>query len=309
MEGDGEEKMLTKPVQRTMPRWSATILKRIMPGLLTVAAFIMTAAIVLSAPVGPEGVEWLLVEAGGRPASFPAGKKQPSLVLNPAQKKATGFGGCNSFFSGYTLSAATLTFSPIGSTRMACPDPEAGVESALFEALARTRGWKIADNMLLLLDNERVLARFRPAAGQALPDPGSMTYQLRSLHTGLVTLSKGEFRAPAAPGSAGQTSVTLTDKQAFGKAQGREAGAVVLVVQAGGTGSFYELALLLKGAEGWNNTDTVLLGDRVKVRSVAIEDGLIVAAITDHAPGDPLCCPTREVVKRFAVRNDRLVPE
>ncbi len=303
--------MMTKPGQRAMPRRVTKILKRSKPGLLFMLAtvLIMTAQAVLSAPVGPEGIEWLLVEAGGRPASFSAGKKQPSLVLNPAQKKATGFGGCNSYFSGYTLSGQTLLFSPIGSTRMACPDPEAGVETALFEALARTREWKIAGNMLLLLDNERVLARFRPAAGQAFPDPGSMTYQLRSVQTGPVTLSQGEFRAPAVAGSASRTIVTLTNKQAFGKAQGREAGAVVLVIQTGGSGSFYELALLLKGADGWNNTDTVLLGDRVKVHSVAIEDGLIVAAIADHAPGDPICCPTRDTTRRFAVRNDRLVPE
>lgn len=299
----------SRPGQRTMPKRVTVTLNQIRPGLLFVAALIMTAQAVFSASPGPEGVKWLLVEVGGRQAALPVGQKQPFLKLDAGQKKASGFAGCNSFFSGYLLSGPTLTFSPVASTRMACPDPEAGVETALFEALAKTRQWKIAGDMLLLLDGERVLARFRPAAtNQTLPDPGSMTYHLQSLQSGPVTLLKGEFRAHAAPGSAGQIIVTLTNKQAFGKVLGREAGAVVLVVQTGGSGSFYELALLLKGAEGWNNRDTVLLGDRVKVRSVAIEDDRIIVAITDHAPGDPLCCPTLEVTKRFAVRNDRLVP-
>jgi len=81
--------------------------------------------------------------------------------------------------------------------------------------------------------------------------------------------------------------VTITDKRVVGSIKGRETGAVVLVTSLGGTGSFFELALLSKGTNGWENTDTILLGDRVKVYSVRIENDLIVVAMTTHGSNDP----------------------
>jgi hypothetical protein len=56
------------------------------------------------------------------------------------------------------------------------------------------------------------------------------------------------------------------------------------------------------------NTDTILLGDRVKLNSVAIEGDEIVVSITTHAPRDPQCCPTQDVQQRYIVRDGRLVP-
>jgi len=146
------------------------------------------------------------------------------------------------------------------------------------------------------------------ANGPGGNDPGSMTYRSTSFPSGRVTLVGGEYRGPAAPGSASELIVKLSDQRVFGTVQGREAGVVVLATSLGGTGSFYELALLSRSAEGWVNTDTVLLGDRVKVRAIAIEDDRFVVHLTTHGPNDPLCCPTLEVTKRFAVQGDRLVP-
>jgi hypothetical protein len=81
----------------------------------------------------------------------------------------------------------------------------------------------------------------------------------------------------------------------------------VVVTTLDGTGTFYELALLIESAQGWTNTDTVLLGDRVKVHSVAIERDRVAVAMTTHGPQDPMCCPTLEIIKHFAVQSDRLV--
>lgn len=101
----------------------------------------------------------------------------------------------------------------------------------------------------------------------------------------------------------------LNDKRTFGRIQGRESGAVVLVTSLGGSGTFSELAILSHGAKGWENMDMVLLGDRVKVHSVEIERDHIVVHVTTHGPQDPLCCPTVEVTKHFAVKENRLVPD
>jgi len=141
----------------------------------------------------------------------------------------------------------------------------------------------------------------------AAPDPESMTYLSRWFPSGKVKLSHGEFREAAAPGSASEIVVNLGEKRAFGVVHGKETGAVILFTQAGGTGTFYDLELLSKGAEGWVNTDAVLVGDRVKILSVEIRDNTIDLIMITHGPGDPICCPMLQVTKKFAVQGNRLI--
>jgi len=143
---------------------------------------------------------------------------------------------------------------------------------------------------------------------ETAPDLESMTYLSRWFPSGRVKLSHGEFRESAAPGFASEIVVKLGEKRAFGVVHGKETGAVILLTQAGGTGTFYDLGLLSKGAEGWVNTDAVLLGDRVKILSVEIRDDTIDLIMITHGPGDPTCCPTLQVRKSFAVQGNRLVP-
>jgi len=89
-----------------------------------------------------------------------AGDKQPYMLLDSEQKQVTGFAGCNKFFGRYELDGSSLTFGPMGTTRMACLDLETGMETSVFEALENSRKWKKADGELLLLDGDAVLARF-----------------------------------------------------------------------------------------------------------------------------------------------------
>jgi heat shock protein HslJ len=109
---------------------------------------------------GIEGIQWNLTAVGGSPLSPMADGKQPHILLDPAQDQATGFAGCNHFFGRYELDGSSLTFGPMGATRMACPDLETGLETSVFEALGNTRKWKKADGALLLLNGDTVLARF-----------------------------------------------------------------------------------------------------------------------------------------------------
>jgi heat shock protein HslJ len=109
---------------------------------------------------GIEGIQWYLTEVGGAPISPMAGDKQPHMLLDPEEKQATGFAGCNNFFGSYELDGSSLTFGPMGATRMACPDLETGLEASVFHALENTRKWEKAEKELLLLDGDDVLARF-----------------------------------------------------------------------------------------------------------------------------------------------------
>ncbi len=118
-----------------------------------------------------EGAQWYLMEAGGSPVSPIAEDKQPHIMLDPVQKQATGFSGCNNFFGSYELDGASLKFGPVGATRMACPDLETGLETEVFKALDQTRAWKIQDGELLFLNSNDVLARFNQEKIKGITGP------------------------------------------------------------------------------------------------------------------------------------------
>ena len=262
--------------------------------------------------IGIEGPKWQLVEVGGSPVSIQSGqsgKRLPFVRFDGDKKQATGFAGCNDFFGNYKLSGSSLKFGLIGATRMFCEGEAGEMEMRYMAAMKKTRAWNIRDGVLLFLDDSDVLARFTIALGdEPSPDLRSMTFLSNWFPSGKVTLSDGEYGEPAAPGSASETVVKLSDKRAFGLINRKETGAVVLVTSTGGTGTFYDLALLTKGPEGWVNTDVAFLGDRVKVHSLGIKDNYFVITMTTHGPGDAMCCPTLEVEKLFAVEGNRLVP-
>jgi heat shock protein HslJ len=259
--------------------------------------------------LGIEGPEWQLVEVSGATVSPLAGERQPFIRLDATKKQAAGFSGCNNFLGSYELDGPSLNFGPVGSTRMFCEGASGEVEMRFMEALEQTRTWKLRKGVLLLLKDDKVLALFtlKRKDGQA-PDLQYMTFLSKWFPSGKVTLSRGEYREPAAPGSASEIIVTLSDRKAFGMVNGRQTAAVILVTDPGGSGMFYDLALLRREAEGWVNTDSVFLGDRVKVHSVAIENDRIIVAMRVHGPNDPMCCLTLEANRRFSVRGNRLVP-
>jgi heat shock protein HslJ len=107
------------------------------------------------------GPTWLLMEAKDMAVKVPADARQPYIIFHGAEKKATGYSGCNEFFGKYELKGETLTFGPLGMTRRFCEGAAGDTESAFLQALGETRSWKAEKGMLLLLDNSTVLARFR----------------------------------------------------------------------------------------------------------------------------------------------------
>jgi heat shock protein HslJ len=123
-----------------------------------------------------------------------------------------------------------------------------------------------------------------------------------------VTLQCGDYRAQAAPGSATQTVVKLTDKMFFGTLAGKELGAVVIAIDLGGSGTFYDLALLRPGRLGWQTEDSVFLGDRIQVDALNVQRDQMVVRMITHGPDDPSCCPTREETKTFTVQHSPFLP-
>jgi heat shock protein HslJ len=125
--------------------------------------------------------------------------------------------------------------------------------------------------------------------------------------SGRVKLTNGEHREAAAPGSASEIVIRLTEKIAHGELNGSNAAVVILATKAGGSGTFYDLAVVVKQAETLGNIATTALGDRVKINSLAIENNEIIVDLVTHSPSDPMCCPTQEAVQQYTLKGDQLV--
>lgn len=120
-----------------------------------------------AAQASPEGAEWRLVRLAAGPVAAGDAQRAPSLTLEAEGARAFGSGGCNRFSGGYTREGQSLRFTPLASTRMACPDME--TESAYFAALDATRGWRLAagGGLELLDEAGDVVAGFEPAPASA----------------------------------------------------------------------------------------------------------------------------------------------
>lgn len=112
------------------------------------------------AGVALEGQKWYLTELAGRAVEVPPGSHRPFLVLNADKKSVGGNNGCNIFFGDYKLSGRQISFSGMGSTKMACYGPEGRTEMGFMEALRKAGSWEIRDGALFLGNGSRSLARF-----------------------------------------------------------------------------------------------------------------------------------------------------
>src|SRR5438270_132957 len=96
--------------------------------------------------------------------------------------------------------------------------------------------------------------------------------------SGAATLAAPAPPDAAAPGSAARIVVRLADVAAFGDLDGTGGldAAVVLIGSGGGSGTFVELAAVLNDAGAARPVATTLLGDRILVREVTVQDRTIV---------------------------------
>lgn len=132
----------------------------------------------------------------------------------------------------------------------------------------------------------------------------NLTYQSELAPDGQVTLVAGAFEDAAARYEA----VLAPTPQAFGVINGQEAAAVLLDENTGGSGRFVSLAVVLDQEGAPVNAATTLLGDRVDVFTLAIdENGVIAVDLVRQGTNDPMCCPTEVVRLLYTLEGDQLV--
>jgi hypothetical protein len=132
-------------------------------------------------------------------------------------------------------------------------------------------------------------------------------YQTEWTPEGTVRLESGEYRAPAAPGSASEIVIALTEHIAVGELDGQPAAAVILYSSGGGSGTFYELHVIVDRDGQPYDVAWTQLGDRVQISSLAIEGDEIIVDMVTHGPEDPMCCPTQQVVQTYALQGEELI--
>lgn len=104
-------------------------------------------------------VKWILQTLNGKPVELKDQNSEIFIQFNDAEKRVNGRAGCNRYFGNYEMENSKLKFSPMGATRMACPDLQ--IESEFFQMLEKVDGYIIKDNVLSLLAKGEVIATFK----------------------------------------------------------------------------------------------------------------------------------------------------
>jgi uncharacterized lipoprotein YbaY len=123
--------------------------------------------------------------------------------------------------------------------------------------------------------------------------------------SGIVQLTDGKYVNEAA-----RYAATLVGPQARGDLNGDGAAdaAVTLVVDSGGSGSFTYVAAVLNDGGKAKPVDSVLIGDRIRMQRLTIDNGTITVRYLDRRFDQPMSArPTIPVVQRYALTNDTLV--
>jgi heat shock protein HslJ len=108
-----------------------------------------------------ENTSWKLTGLGNSSVSAPSPQREAYFLLDPANHRVSGSGGCNRLMGSYELNGDQLKFGPMAGTRMACLE---GIDSeqAFLKSLAQVNRWKITGQSLELFDSDgKVLAQFK----------------------------------------------------------------------------------------------------------------------------------------------------
>ena len=150
-----------------------------------------------------------------------------------------------------------------------------------------------------------LLAAEAPVDGTTL---ANLVY--RDIYDQPIALTEGHWEGePFEDGGASRPSVRLAPLGAHGDldADGADESVVLLLESSGGSGSYTHLAIVDRVDAEPANTATILLGDRLQIRSLRVENGYVKVAYLAAGPDEPACCPTQKVRKTLGLTGDQIV--
>ncbi|MCA9869300.1 MAG: META domain-containing protein [Anaerolineae bacterium] len=244
----------------------------------------------------------------------------------------TGSAGCNNYTTTYEVDGDSISIGMGASTMMFCAEPEGVMdqEAQYLAALETAATYTISADRLELRTADGALAVSYVAAGEATaatpaetgddtraPDAEpvdeatmvalrNMTYTNIAV-TDTVTLTNGVYTSTVSPDVPVEIYVESTDYAAAGELDGVPSVATILVSNGGGSGVFYDLAVVQEQDGQPVNVATTLLGDRVSIISLYIVDNQVVVDMITQGPDEPMCCGTLEVVNTYELQGNELV--
>lgn len=114
-----------------------------------------------------DGASWYVDSIFGIPLATDKAEKPP-MTLQIAEAQISGRGTCNRYVGSAQVEMGQLTFTDLGTTRLACPIHRQNLELRFLDALEVTTGFDLtADGRLILLaGNIPVLTAFRGQEGR-----------------------------------------------------------------------------------------------------------------------------------------------
>lgn len=103
-------------------------------------------------------IKWVLETLDGKKVKLTDSNSEIFIQFNEVEKRVNGRAACNRFFGNYEMDGNKLKFSPMGATRMACPDLQ--LENQFFQVLDGVDAYTIKDNVLTLLTKNKAVATF-----------------------------------------------------------------------------------------------------------------------------------------------------
>jgi heat shock protein HslJ len=123
--------------------------------------FIVTLVALLMVCMGPAAAGadaafmdtyWRAVEISGTPTAPLPKQREAHMMFSAEGNRVSGSTGCNRFTGTFTQTGDSLRFSPLATTKMACPPPLDAQERAFLQALHATAAIHLAGNTLELKD-------------------------------------------------------------------------------------------------------------------------------------------------------------
>ena len=264
-----------------------------------------------------ENTPWLLSSfAPDDEDNVLAGIYQGTATFAPETNQISGITGCNNYNTSYTAADGALTINtPIALTRKMCTPGPMTLENKFVAALEQVAGYDISGKILTMYDAKGApiltfqVDPYTLSTAFTRESLGNIAYLSEFGENGAVQLSNGQYHAQATDGSASQVSVFLSNFAAFGdlNGDGMSEAAVILISSGGGSGTFYDLAVVSKDGNTLTNIAVENIGDRIQIQDIKIENMAVVISATTHAPEDPICCPSQHSILYYGLNDNQLV--